>query len=91
MHDKETCVCSLSGDAGVLIPLCVNASLVLASSARREEACDPLLRQIYGPDYLSNETELPFVVGYIFLLASGADRGKQTMQPLEEATRAWHG
>lgn len=56
-----------------------------------KEACDPLLRQIYGPDYLSNETELPFVVGYIFLLASGADRGKQTMQPLEEATRALEG
>ncbi|KAG8410934.1 hypothetical protein J3458_016499 [Metarhizium acridum] len=56
-----------------------------------KEACDPLLRQIYGPDYLENETELPFIVGYVLLLASGADGEKQTMQPLEEAARALEG
>ncbi|KAK6950618.1 hypothetical protein Daesc_007142 [Daldinia eschscholtzii] len=27
--------------------------------------CDPLLRQIFTPEYMERETELPFVVGYI--------------------------
>ncbi|KAK3935590.1 hypothetical protein QBC46DRAFT_397181 [Diplogelasinospora grovesii] len=34
--------------------------------------CDPLLRQSYGPTYMQHESELPFVVGYILMAASGS-------------------
>ncbi|POS76706.1 hypothetical protein DHEL01_v204908 [Diaporthe helianthi] len=33
--------------------------------------CDPLLREKYTPAYMENETELPFVVGYILMANSG--------------------
>ncbi|KAL2816714.1 hypothetical protein BJX63DRAFT_430095 [Aspergillus granulosus] len=37
------------------------------------EACEPMLIKIHGPEYLENETQLPFVVGYIFMAAMGVD------------------
>lgn len=40
-----------------------------------KDACDPLLRQLYTPAYMDRENQLPFVVGYIFLAASGAGGG----------------
>ncbi|KAL1836641.1 hypothetical protein VTJ49DRAFT_4828 [Mycothermus thermophilus] len=33
-------------------------------------ACDPLLRERFTPAYMEKETELPWVVGYIFLAAA---------------------
>ncbi|KPM41046.1 hypothetical protein AK830_g5525 [Neonectria ditissima] len=39
-----------------------------------KEACDPILRQLHTPTYVENETELPFVVGYIFVAASNDER-----------------
>ncbi|KAF7552167.1 hypothetical protein G7Z17_g4489 [Cylindrodendrum hubeiense] len=35
--------------------------------------CDAVLRTSFGPTYLENESQLPFVVGYIFRLADGAN------------------
>ncbi|KAK3311653.1 uncharacterized protein B0T15DRAFT_482623 [Chaetomium strumarium] len=37
--------------------------------------CDPLLRQKYTPAYMERETELPWVVGYIFWAAAGSVEG----------------
>lgn len=34
-------------------------------------ALDDKMRQYFGSDYLENETQLPFVVGYIFQVANG--------------------
>ena len=37
------------------------------------------MRQYFGNDYLENETQLPFVVGYIFQVANGtASIGEMT-------------
>ncbi|TPX17773.1 uncharacterized protein E0L32_002874 [Thyridium curvatum] len=33
------------------------------------ESCDPLLRELFTPAYMERESELPFVVGYIFMAA----------------------
>ncbi|KAL2829503.1 hypothetical protein BDW59DRAFT_142166 [Aspergillus cavernicola] len=45
------------------------------------EACDPHLRKIYGVEYLEDETQLPFVVGYIFMAVMGTDQlGKALAQ-----------
>ncbi|KAH7000200.1 hypothetical protein EDB80DRAFT_581942 [Ilyonectria destructans] len=41
-----------------------------------KDACDPILRNSFGPTYLERESELPFVVGYIFMLAAGVDGRK---------------
>ncbi|KAL1873478.1 hypothetical protein Daus18300_003841 [Diaporthe australafricana] len=37
-----------------------------------KQECDPLLREKFSAAYVENETELPFVVGYIFMANSGA-------------------
>lgn len=36
-----------------------------------KDACDLILRNSFGPTYLERESELPTVVGYIFMLAAG--------------------
>ncbi|KAK7425049.1 hypothetical protein QQZ08_008325 [Neonectria magnoliae] len=41
-----------------------------------KEAFDPILRQLHSPSYVENESELPFVVGYIFMAASNDEGGK---------------
>lgn len=41
-----------------------------------KDACDPILRNFFGPTYLERESELPFVVGYIFMLVVGVDGHK---------------
>lgn len=38
-----------------------------------KEECDGLLRQIYTPAYIERENQLPWVVGWIFMSASGQD------------------
>ncbi|KAH6976031.1 hypothetical protein BKA56DRAFT_674544 [Ilyonectria sp. MPI-CAGE-AT-0026] len=41
-----------------------------------KDACDPILRNFFGPTYLERESDLPFVVGYIFMLVVGVDGHK---------------
>ncbi len=36
-----------------------------------KDSCDSLLRQLYTRAYMERETELPFVVGWIFMAAAG--------------------
>lgn len=38
-----------------------------------KEGCDDQLREIYGPNYLERQSQLPFVVGYIFMAAVNAE------------------
>ena len=38
-----------------------------------KQGCDPILRQLYTPAYIENETQLPFVVGWILMNASGSN------------------
>ncbi|KAF2146868.1 uncharacterized protein K452DRAFT_242024, partial [Aplosporella prunicola CBS 121167] len=35
-----------------------------------KDACAEKLRRLYGPEYIENETQLPFVMGYIFMAAA---------------------
>lgn len=56
-----------------------------------KKACDPLLRSIYSPGYLERETELPFVVGYIFMAAdteSGTPPDDRLLHKAAEAMNA---
>ncbi|KAK9350684.1 hypothetical protein V1523DRAFT_399017 [Lipomyces doorenjongii] len=42
-----------------------------------KESCDPVLKELYTPRYIEKESELPWVVGYVFmalLLATGECR-----------------
>ncbi|KAF5011827.1 hypothetical protein FDECE_2117, partial [Fusarium decemcellulare] len=41
-----------------------------------KEECDPILKQLYTPAYLERESELPFMVGYIFMAAVENPDGK---------------
>ncbi|KAF7555441.1 hypothetical protein G7Z17_g2142 [Cylindrodendrum hubeiense] len=41
-----------------------------------KEICDPTLKQLFTPAYIEKESELPFIVGYIFMAASQDDGGK---------------
>ncbi|KAG6120723.1 hypothetical protein E4U14_003230 [Claviceps sp. LM454 group G7] len=51
------------------------------------KACDPILRQIFTPAYMQRETELPFVVGWILMAASGHD-GVVDLRPMLTAAKA---
>ncbi|KAG6032127.1 hypothetical protein E4U19_007687 [Claviceps sp. Clav32 group G5] len=51
------------------------------------KACDPILRQIFTPAYMQRETELPFVVGWILMAASGHD-GVVDLRPMHTAAKA---
>lgn len=53
-----------------------------------KEACDPLLRQRYGSDYIEKESQLPFVVGWILMAAGGMDNGVSDRRMLERAADA---
>lgn len=37
------------------------------------DSCDPLLRQRFGPGYMERESQMPWVVGWIFMAASEGD------------------
>ncbi|CEI70950.1 hypothetical protein FVEN_g9682 [Fusarium venenatum] len=41
-----------------------------------KDACDFTLKQLYTATYIEKESELPFVVGYIFMAASDDQQGK---------------
>ncbi|KAK4111504.1 hypothetical protein N656DRAFT_837525 [Canariomyces notabilis] len=61
---------------------------------RVKKACEPLLLQSYGPNYIPHEGHLPQVVGYAFwLAAAGSVEGHakvQDMRLLEIAAREIH-
>lgn len=50
--------------------------------------CDTVLRQIYTPAYLERESQLPWVVGWIFMAASGLEGGVSDRRPLQKAAEA---
>lgn len=39
-----------------------------------KEACSASLRHLFGPSYIEKETQLPFVVGYLFMCAFSAEK-----------------
>ncbi|KAK7999004.1 hypothetical protein PG991_014679 [Apiospora marii] len=53
-----------------------------------KEDADELLREKYTPNYLERENQLPFVVGWIFMAASGAEGGVSDRRPLQKAAEA---
>ncbi|KAK3996598.1 hypothetical protein QBC44DRAFT_377370 [Cladorrhinum sp. PSN332] len=48
-----------------------------------KERCNSLLMQMFTPAYMQKESELPWVVGYIFLAAVGLDGGPRDMRLLQ--------
>ncbi|KAM5361038.1 hypothetical protein ACJZ2D_013365 [Fusarium nematophilum] len=52
-----------------------------------KDNCDPVLREVYTPAYMDKESELPWVVGYIFTAASGID-GVRDLRLLSLAVEA---
>lgn len=52
-----------------------------------KDSADELLRQHYTPNYLERENQLPFVVGWIFMAASGQE-GVSDRRPLQQAAEA---
>ncbi|KAI0452937.1 hypothetical protein F5B21DRAFT_481612 [Xylaria acuta] len=53
-----------------------------------KDLCDPILRQLYTPAYLEKESQLPWVVGWILLAASGLGDGVSDRRPLQLAAKA---
>ena len=53
-----------------------------------KESCDAVLRQLYTPTYIEREFQLPWVVGWILMAASGVDSGAVNLMPLQEAAGA---
>ncbi|KAK8063005.1 hypothetical protein PG997_015102 [Apiospora hydei] len=53
-----------------------------------KEAADGLLRQLYTPDYLERENQLPWAVGWIFMAASELEGGVSDRRPLQMAAEA---
>ncbi|KAK7959077.1 uncharacterized protein PG986_003931 [Apiospora aurea] len=54
-----------------------------------KETADGLLRQLYTPNYLERENQLPWVVGWIFMAASGLEGGGVSdRRPLQLAAEA---
>ncbi|QPG96780.1 hypothetical protein C2857_005241 [Epichloe festucae Fl1] len=54
------------------------------------ESCDAVLRELFTPAYMERESELPFVVDWILMAASGLDDGTVDLRPLQEAAKALH-
>ncbi|KAH8881079.1 hypothetical protein GQ53DRAFT_889086 [Thozetella sp. PMI_491] len=48
--------------------------------------CDAILRQLYTAAYIENESQLPWVVGWILMAGSGIEGGMSNLEPLEKAT-----
>ena len=48
------------------------------------EACQPQLLQMYGGGYLPHESQLPFVVGYIFMACTQTSRMADLLLPKRE-------
>jgi hypothetical protein len=59
---------------------------------RVRQECDTVLRELYTSAYMERESELPWVVGYAFMAASGMGSGRQDDRLLEGAAtvlRRW--
>lgn len=54
------------------------------------KSCDAVLRELFTSAYMQRESELPFVVGWILMAASGPDDGTVDLRPLHEAAKALH-
>ncbi|KAK9322283.1 hypothetical protein V1517DRAFT_140982 [Lipomyces orientalis] len=52
-----------------------------------KESCDPVLKELYTTRYIEKESELPWVVGHIFMAASG-HRGIPDYRPMKSAADA---
>ncbi|KAI1357975.1 hypothetical protein F5Y08DRAFT_131633 [Xylaria arbuscula] len=52
-----------------------------------KQQCDQVLRELFTPAYIERESELPFVVGWIFMAAAATD-GLPDMRPMLEAAKA---
>ncbi|KAK7211735.1 hypothetical protein V2G26_018913 [Clonostachys chloroleuca] len=50
-----------------------------------KKECDPLLRELYTPAYMERENQLPWIIGYILMAASGIDGGVQDGRLLKAA------
>ncbi|KAM3515895.1 hypothetical protein MY11210_000435 [Beauveria gryllotalpidicola] len=55
------------------------------------DQCDSQLRQIIGPDYLENESQLPTLTGYIFMLACELEGRAPNLGPMKAAAEAMNG
>ncbi|KAK5626079.1 hypothetical protein RRF57_001794 [Xylaria bambusicola] len=53
-----------------------------------KDSCDSCLRQLYTPAYLENESQLPWMVGWILMAASGLEGGVSDRRPLQLAAEA---
>ncbi|KAI0402171.1 hypothetical protein F4802DRAFT_577543 [Xylaria palmicola] len=53
-----------------------------------KDSCDPCLRQLYTPAYLERECQLPWIIGWIFMAASGLEGGVSDRRPLQLAAVA---
>ncbi|KAI2627114.1 hypothetical protein GGS21DRAFT_254216 [Xylaria nigripes] len=53
-----------------------------------KESCDSILRQLYTPAYLEKESQLPWIVGWIFMAAGGSEAGISDRRPLQLAAKA---
>ncbi|KAI1115971.1 hypothetical protein F5Y14DRAFT_408804 [Nemania sp. NC0429] len=51
-----------------------------------KQQCDPVLRELFTPAYLERESELPFVVGWIFMAAATFETPPD-MRPMLEAAK----
>lgn len=51
------------------------------------DACDPLLRQIYSPAYMERESQLPWVIGWIFMATVEGDT--RLLPKAAGAVKAW--
>ncbi|KAI0973477.1 hypothetical protein F4678DRAFT_477921 [Xylaria arbuscula] len=54
---------------------------------RIKDSCDACLRQLYTPAYLEKESQLPWIVGWILMAASGLE-GVSDRRPLQLAAKA---
>ncbi|KAI0521398.1 hypothetical protein F5B22DRAFT_634763 [Xylaria bambusicola] len=53
-----------------------------------KDSCDSCLRQLFTPAYLENESQLPWVVGWILMAARGLEGGVSDRRPLQLAAEA---
>ncbi|KAI1120570.1 hypothetical protein F5Y10DRAFT_258140 [Nemania abortiva] len=53
-----------------------------------KNSCDSILRQLYTPAYLEKEYQLPWMVGWIFMAASGLEGGVSDRRPMQKAAEA---
>jgi hypothetical protein len=53
-----------------------------------KESCDSVLRELYTPAYLENESQLPWVVGWILMALSGLETGISNRRPIQNAAEA---